>query len=53
MDFQSMLKKVELRQYKFKKEFKDDLDLVELFLCNATEVRHSPILSTPISDADA
>jgi hypothetical protein len=50
MDFQSMLKKVKQRQYKSKKEFKDDLDLIwsNCFLYNATEVCHSSTPSTPV-----
>ena len=40
MDLQTMLKKVKQRHYKFKKEFKDDLDLIwsNCFTYNATEV---------------
>ncbi|KAI9059886.1 hypothetical protein FKP32DRAFT_1613921 [Trametes sanguinea] len=40
MDLQTMLKKVKQRQYKSKKEFKDDLDLIwsNCFTYNATEV---------------
>ncbi|KAI0301716.1 hypothetical protein B0F90DRAFT_1717263 [Multifurca ochricompacta] len=39
MDFQTMLKKVKQKQYKSKKEFKDDLDLIwsNCFVYNATE----------------
>ncbi|KAI0264096.1 hypothetical protein BC834DRAFT_883527 [Gloeopeniophorella convolvens] len=39
MDFQTMLKKVKQKQYKSKKEFKDDLDLIWLncFTYNSTE----------------
>ncbi|KAI0774954.1 hypothetical protein BD413DRAFT_611933 [Trametes elegans] len=39
MDLQTMLKKVKQRQYKSKKEFKDDLDLIwsNCFTYNATE----------------
>ncbi|KAF5354367.1 hypothetical protein D9758_010777 [Tetrapyrgos nigripes] len=39
MDFQTMLKKVKQRQYKSKKEFKDDLDLIwsNCFTYNASE----------------
>ncbi|KAI0253661.1 hypothetical protein BJV78DRAFT_1152789 [Lactifluus subvellereus] len=39
MDFQTMLKKVKQKQYKSKKEFKDDLDLIwsNCFTYNATE----------------
>jgi hypothetical protein len=45
MDFQTMLKKVKQKQYKSKKEFKDDLDLIwsNCFTYNATEVRFSLI----------
>ena len=41
MDFQTMGKKVKQKQYKSKKEFKDDLDLIwsNCFVYNATEVR--------------
>lgn len=40
MDLQTMLKKVKLKQYKSKREFKDDLDLIwsNCFTYNATEV---------------
>ncbi|KAI0669507.1 hypothetical protein C8Q78DRAFT_1040274 [Trametes maxima] len=40
MDLQTMLKKVKQRQYKSKKEFKDDLDLIwsNCYTYNATEV---------------
>ncbi|OCH89427.1 hypothetical protein OBBRIDRAFT_819742 [Obba rivulosa] len=40
MDLQTMLKKVKQKQYKSKKEFKDDLDLIwsNCFTYNATEV---------------
>ncbi|KAI0827764.1 hypothetical protein BC628DRAFT_1368312 [Trametes gibbosa] len=40
MDLQTMLRKVKQRQYKSKKEFKDDLDLIwsNCFTYNATEV---------------
>jgi hypothetical protein len=40
MDFQTMLKKVKQKQYKSKREFKDDLDLIwsNCFTYNATEV---------------
>jgi len=40
MDFQTMLKKVKQKQYKSKKEFKDDLDLIwsNCFQYNAAEV---------------
>lgn len=50
MDFQSMLKKVKQRQYKSKKEFKDDLDLIwsNCFLYNATEVCHSLLKPFPL-----
>ena len=39
MDLQSMLKKVKAKQYKSKREFKDDLDLIwsNCFTYNATE----------------
>ncbi|KAG1716473.1 hypothetical protein ID866_677 [Astraeus odoratus] len=39
MDFQNMLKKVKSKQYKSKREFKDDLDLIwaNCFTYNATE----------------
>ena len=53
MDFQTMGRKVKQKQYKSKKEFKDDLDLIwsNCFLYNATEVRHLVRLasSTPTS----
>jgi transcriptional activator SPT7 len=41
MDFQTMLKKVKQKQYKSKKEFKDDLDLIwsNCFQYNAADVR--------------
>lgn len=41
MDFQTMLKKVKQKQYKSKREFKDDLDLIwsNCYTYNATEVR--------------
>lgn len=41
MDLQTMLKKVKQKQYKSKKDFKDDLDLIwsNCFTYNATEVR--------------
>jgi hypothetical protein len=41
MDFQTMGRKVKQKQYKSKKEFKDDLDLIwsNCFVYNATEVR--------------
>ncbi|PSR71540.1 hypothetical protein PHLCEN_2v12591 [Hermanssonia centrifuga] len=41
MDLQTMLKKVKQKQYKSKREFKDDLDLIwsNCFTYNATEVR--------------
>lgn len=40
MDLQSMLKKVKQKQYKSKREFKDDLDLIwsNCYTYNATEV---------------
>jgi len=43
MDFQTMGRKVKQKQYKSKKEFKDDLDLIwsNCFVYNATEVRYS------------
>lgn len=39
MDLQSMLKKVKAKQYKSKREFRDDLDLIwsNCFTYNATE----------------
>jgi len=39
MDLQTMLKKVKQKQYKSKREFKDDLDLIwsNCFTYNATE----------------
>ena len=42
MDLQTMLKKVKQKQYKSKREFKDDLDLIwsNCFTYNSTEVRH-------------
>jgi transcriptional activator SPT7 len=45
MDFQTMLRKVKAKQYKSKREFKDDLDLIWLncYTYNATEV--SPLNS--------
>ena len=41
MDLQSMLKKVKQKQYKSKREFKDDLELIwsNCYTYNATEVR--------------
>ena len=41
MDLQTMQKKVKSKQYKSKREFKDDLDLIwsNCFTYNATEVR--------------
>jgi Transcription factor involved in chromatin remodeling, contains bromodomain len=44
MDFQTMLKKVKQKQYKSKREFKDDLDLIwsNCYTYNATEVRLAP-----------
>jgi transcriptional activator SPT7 len=47
MDFQTMLKKVKQKQYKSKREFKDDLDLIwsNCYTYNATEVRPSLIFS--------
>ena len=44
-----MLKKVKQKQYKSKKEFKDDLDLIwsNCFTYNATEVRQSSIRAPP------
>lgn len=41
MDLQTMQKKVKSKQYKSKREFKDDLDLIwsNCFNYNATEVR--------------
>jgi transcriptional activator SPT7 len=43
MDMQTMLKKVKQKQYKSKREFKDDLDLIwsNCYMYNATEVRSS------------
>lgn len=40
MDFQTMLKKVKQKQYKSKREFKDDLELIwsNCYTYNATEV---------------
>ncbi|OJT07920.1 Transcriptional activator spt7 [Trametes pubescens] len=55
MDLQTMLKKVKQRQYKSKKEFKDDLDLIwsNCFTYNATEVsavsEDPTALNTPTS----
>ncbi|EED85385.1 predicted protein [Postia placenta Mad-698-R] len=45
MDLQTMLKKVKQKQYKSKKEFKDDLDLIwsNCFTYNATEVKNHPL----------
>jgi len=42
MDFQTMMKKVKAKQYKSKREFQDDLDLIwsNCFKYNATEVSH-------------
>ena len=42
MDLQTMLKKVKQKQYKSKREFKDDLDLIwsNCFTYNSTEVRY-------------
>jgi hypothetical protein len=50
MDFQTMLKKVKQKQYKSKKEFKDDLDLIwaNCFQYNATEVRHLSTRPCPL-----
>lgn len=44
MDLQSMQRKVKAKQYKSKREFKDDLDLIwsNCFTYNATEVRPRP-----------
>ncbi|KAJ3993971.1 SAGA complex protein, partial [Lentinula boryana] len=44
MDFQTMGKKLKARQYKSKKEFKDDLDLIWSNCCtyNSTEGHHLP-----------
>lgn len=44
MDFQTMLKKVKQKQYKSKREFKDDLELIwsNCYTYNAAEVRPSP-----------
>lgn len=59
MDLQTMLKKVKQRQYKSKKEFKDDLDLIwsNCFTYNATEVssvsEDSTTMNTPISRGTA
>lgn len=41
MDLQTMLRKVKQKQYKSKKEFQDDLDLIwaNCWTYNATEVR--------------
>lgn len=41
MDFQTMLKKVKQKQYKSKREFKDDLELIwsNCYTYNASEVR--------------
>jgi hypothetical protein len=49
MDFQTMGRKVKQKQYKSKKEFKDDLDLIwsNCFVYNATEVRHLSFSSHP------
>ncbi|KAI0365089.1 hypothetical protein BV20DRAFT_1028716 [Pilatotrama ljubarskyi] len=56
MDLQTMLRKVKQRQYKSKKEFKDDLDLIwsNCFTYNATEVSslsedHTPMDNKPAS----
>lgn len=48
MDLQTMLKKVKQKQYKSKKEFKDDLDLIwsNCFTYNATEVKVNNHLSS-------
>ncbi|KAJ3520663.1 hypothetical protein NM688_g9130 [Phlebia brevispora] len=42
MDLQTMLRKVKQKQYKSKREFEDDLDLIwsNCFTYNSTEVRH-------------
>lgn len=47
MDFQTMSKKLKARQYKSKKEFKDDLDLIWSNCCtyNSTEVCLSSVAS--------
>ena len=44
MDLQTMTKKLKARQYKSKKEFKDDLDLIwsNCFTYNAAEVSGIP-----------
>jgi len=59
MDMQTMLKKVKQKQYKTKKEFKDDLDLIwnNCYTYNAAEVRvnvhlynsqsHASLLESP------
>jgi len=50
MDFQTMLKKVKQKQYKSKKEFKDDLDLIwsNCFQYNAAEVCHLSSHPSPL-----
>jgi transcriptional activator SPT7 len=49
MDLQTMLKKVKQKQYKSKREFKDDLDLIwsNCYTYNATEVRMGHLLLCP------
>lgn len=48
MDLQSMLKKVKQKQYKSKREFQDDLDLIwsNCFTYNAAEVSGMHISTT-------
>ena len=48
MDLQSMLKKVKQKQYKSKREFQDDLDLIwsNCFTYNAAEVSGTRISTT-------
>jgi transcriptional activator SPT7 len=54
MDFQTMLKKVKQKQYKSKKEFKDDLDLIwsNCFQYNAADVRRLSSHPSPLRDAN-
>ncbi|KAI5986876.1 hypothetical protein EDD15DRAFT_2470606 [Pisolithus albus] len=51
MDLQTMLKKVKAKQYKSKREFKDDLDLMwsNCFTYNSTEVPSPSLSSSPTS----
>jgi transcriptional activator SPT7 len=48
MDLQTMLKKVKQKQYKSKREFKDDLELIwsNCYTYNATEVSQNFVVAT-------